>query len=184
MIAVFLANGFEEIEALGTVDILRRADLEVVTIGIGGSRAITGAHGMMVAADIDDVELKGPAELGVEAVVLPGGIPGATNLDKSPDVDRYLTYCAAEGKWIFAICAAPLVLGHRGLIDGKRVTCYPGYEGELGGAQYTGALVERDDRFITGKGPGATFDFAFTIVEALCGREKADELRDGMQCRS
>ena len=183
MIAVFLANGFEEIEALGTVDIFRRAGLEVTTIGIGGSRAITGAHGMMVAADIDDVELKDPAELGVEAVFLPGGIPGATNLALSDNVKRYLTYCSEGNRWIFAICAAPLVLGRQKLLEGKRVTCYPGYENELGGAIHTGALVEVDDHLITGKGPGATFDFAFAIVEHLCGKEKTDELKGAMQCR-
>lgn len=179
MVYVFLAPGFEEVEALAPVDILRRARAEVRTVGVGGP-VITGAHGIPVQCDITAAEAE---EKGLEMAILPGGMPGAANLEASAEVQRLLDHCAANGLWIGAICAAPFVLGHKGLLRGRRATCYPGFETELEGAEYTAALVEQDGRYITGKGPGAALEFGFRLAEALRGREIAAKLREAMQCR-
>ena len=179
MVAVFLADGFEEVEALAPVDILRRAGVEVCTVGVG-KKTITGSHGVPVVCDLLDADL----ELDhIEMMVLPGGMPGAANLEACPVVQGLMEHCAAYGKWIGAICAAPFVLGHAGLLRGKNATCYPGYEKELKGAKCSGALVERDGRIITGKGPGAALEFGFALAEALRGAATAAKLREAMQCR-
>lgn len=176
---VCLANGFEEIEALGTVDILRRAGLTVCTVGIGGT-AVTGSHGMTVTADLSEEKaLSGQPE----AVVLPGGLPGATNLDASRTVQTLLERTAAQGGVLAAICAAPLVLGHKGLLQGKRATCYPGFESELHGATPVPQAAVTDGSVITGNGPGALFPFALALVEKLVSPEKAAQLKEAMQCR-
>ena len=123
MIFLFLANGFEEVEALAPLDILRRAGKEVTTVGIGGS-LITGAHGITVRADTTDAELK---LHDIEAVILPGGMPGTSNLDASPVVDAALAAADKAGAYLCAICAAPMVLGRRGYLEGHRAICYPGF---------------------------------------------------------
>lgn len=179
MIAVFLANGFEEIEALATVDILRRAGLEVVTVGVGGA-TVTGAHGITVMADRPDTQ---PLTEPLEAVVLPGGIPGTPNLEASPVVQEQLDKAAAAGALLCAICAAPSILGHKGLLSGKRATCYPGYDTELIGARYTSDSVTVDGNVITAKGAGVSAEFALSIVAALVSPEKAAQLGAQMQCR-
>ncbi len=178
MVCVFLAAGFEEIEALTVVDVLRRADLEVRTVGVGG-RQVTGSHGIPVVADLEEQSLDFNR---VEMVVLPGGMPGAANLEKSPVVTGCLRDCSARGGWIAAICAAPSVLGHLGLLQGKKATCFPGYEGELAGAQVAAGPVCTDGRLITGNGPGAAMAFALEIVRLQKGEALAEELRRGMQC--
>lgn len=178
MIYVFLADGFEEIEALSVVDVLRRAELEVKTVGIG-SKTVKGSHSITVEADILDKEA---ASDDLEMIVLPGGMPGTLGLDKSPVVRSFVEYAASHDLWIAAICAAPSVLGHAGVIDGKNVTCYPGFESELSGANYTAAHVERDGKFITARGPGAALEFSLEIVKALCSEERAKILGASMQC--
>lgn len=178
MIYVFLAQGFEEIEALAVVDILRRAELEVVTVGIGG-RIVTGAHGIAVAADLLDQDL---VFKDLEMVVLPGGMPGTLNLEKSPVVQHAVDCAAAEGKWLCAICAAPSILGHKGLLEGKAATCFPGFESQLFGARYTGEPVTVDGLVITGKGPGAAIAFGLELVARLKGRERSNILGESMQC--
>ncbi len=180
MIYLFLANGFEEIEALTPVDMLRRAGLEVVTVGVGG-KVITGAHGIAVAADIttdEALELakKKPAEL----VVLPGGMPGAANLRADEAVKAIVTEAHANGKLVAAICAAPSVLVAWGLAKGKTVSVYPGFEDYTSGTSYSDAPVTVDGKLITAKGMGASLDFALELVAALHSREKADELRGGV----
>ena len=177
MIYVFLATGFEDVEALAPVDIMRRAGLQVETVSITGQQVVVSAHGVGVVTDrlIEDVDFS-PAEL----LFLPGGLPGATNLDACEPLREALRRHAAEGKLIAAICAAPLVLGHLGLLDGKRATCYPGFETELGQAQYTAALIEEDGPYITGKGPGAAFALGYAIVRRLAGAKVAEQLREGM----
>ena len=130
MIVLFLAEGFEEIEALSVVDILRRAELPVTTVGIGG-RTVTGAHGIPVTADRSDKEFEAQPLPPLTAVVLPGGMPGTRNLEKSPLVARTLDAAAAQGAWLCAICAAPSILGHKGLLHGRRAVCYPGFEDSL-----------------------------------------------------
>ncbi len=181
MVIVFLANGFEEIEALTTVDILRRAGLTVRTVGIGG-RTVTGSHGITVQADAaDDEPLPSYNEL--QAVILPGGLPGTTNLAASAVVTQCVTEAAGHGVLLCAICAAPSVLGNLGLLRSKQATCYPGYENQLLGATVSGASVATDDGVITAKGAGVTVAFALAIVSELLSPEKAQEIGDAMQCR-
>lgn len=176
-ICVFLAEGFEEVEALTPVDVLRRADLPVRTVSVTGTPVVRGAHGVAVTADAMFGEV---AEEDVEMIVLPGGLPGATNLDAHAGLDQLVRSFAEANRPLAAICAAPLVFGKRGLLRGKKATCYPGFEGCLEGADYTAALVESDGNFITGKGPGAAMAFSLAIVEKYCGAEKVEELKRGM----
>ena len=180
-IFVFLADGFEEIEALTPVDILRRAGLSVKTVSVMGDQVVAGAHGVPVMADMmfDEVNAED-----AEMILLPGGLPGATNLDAHQGLSQMIMDFAREEKPLAAICAAPLVFGNRGLLEGKKATCYPGFETYLKGAQYTAALVEKDGNFITGKGPGAAMEFAFAIVEKYCGMDKVNELKQGMMIQA
>ena len=176
-IFVFLAEGFEEIEALTPVDVLRRAGLSVQTVSIMDEQAVAGAHGVPVLADKMFAEIN-PED--AEMILLPGGLPGATNLDAHEGLSRMILEFADAEKPLAAICAAPLVLGNRGLLQSKKATCYPGFETYLQGAEYTAALVEQDGNIITGKGPGAAMEFAFAIVEKYCGIDKVNELKQGM----
>ena len=176
-IFVFLATGFEEIEALTPVDVLRRAGLNVQTVSVMNEQTVVGAHGIPVVADKMFAEIK-PED--AEMLLLPGGLPGATNLDEHAGLSELILKFAEAGKPLAAICAAPLVFGNRGLLDGKKATCYPGFETYLQGAEYTANLVEVDGNFITGKGPGAALEFAFVIVEKYCGAGKVEELKQGM----
>jgi 4-methyl-5(b-hydroxyethyl)-thiazole monophosphate biosynthesis len=180
-IFVFLADGFEEIEAITPIDVLRRAGLNVQTISVMEEQIVAGAHGIPVVADkmFADIHLED-----AEMLFLPGGLPGATNLDAHQGLSDMIMEFASEGKALAAICAAPLVFGNRGLLQGKKATCYPGFESYLTGAEYTAALVEIDGNFITAKGPGAAMDFAFAIVEKYCGIEKVNELKSGMMIKS
>ena len=177
MIYLFFATGTEEIEALATADILRRAGLDVEIVSITGERTVTGAHGIRVETDalLDDVEF-----FDADLLVLPGGMPGATNLADCATLNERIRDHVIVGRPVAAICAAPLVLGRLGMLQGKRATCYPRFEGELTGATYTGALVERDGQFITGKGPAAVFEFGYALVELLKDKATADALRQGM----
>lgn len=177
MIYLFLANGFEEIEAIATVDIIKRAGLKITTVGVGGSEII-GAHNIPVKSDICETELDFND---INMVILPGGMPGTTNLAKSEVVKDALIYCNANDKYISAICAAPSVLGKYGLLKNKNFTCYPGCEDGIDG-NYTKEKVTVDGKIITGIGPGATFDFAFKIVETLCGIDKVNSVKSAMQC--
>ncbi len=181
MIVLFLANGFEEIEALATVDVLRRAGLSVRTVGIGG-RTITGAHGITVQADCSDEEPL-PAVESLQAVVLPGGLPGTTNLAASTVVTDLVTEANRRGVLVCAICAAPSVLGQLGVLEGKKATCYPGYEAQLLGAEALSDSVVASDNCITAKGAGVTIAFALRIVAQLISPEKAREIGEAMQCR-
>ncbi len=177
-IYVFLANGFEEIEAVAPIDILRRAELPVKTVSTTGTLTVPGAHGIPVVADMLFEEVN---EREAEMLILPGGMsPGAADLDAHEGVDKLVRSFADADKPVSAICAAPFILGKRNLLRGRKATCYPGFESYLEGADYTAALVEVDGNFITGKGPGAAIDFAFAIVEKYCGCEKVKELKQGM----
>jgi len=177
MIYVFLATGFEDIEAIAPVDIMRRAGLEVQTVSITGERVVTSAHGVGITSDIllSDVDFSG-----AEMLVLPGGLPGSTNLDACQPLTAAIKRHFEAGGAIAAICAAPLVFGHLGLLQGRRATCYPGVEGELKGATYTAAIVEQDGNIITGKGPAAAFEFGYTIVDFFLGEGASMPLRQGM----
>ena len=172
MVVLFLANGFEEIEALTPLDLLRRAGVEVVTVGIDG-KAVTGSHGITVMADTDTLP-RGD----IDMVILPGGMPGASNLDASPMVAEALTKAQASGGYLAAICAAPMVLGHQGYLIGKRAVCFPGFEEELTGAVVDpDAFVVRDGHVITAKGMGAALDFGLALVAVLRDEQTALTLR-------
>lgn len=179
MIALFLADGFEEIEALSTVDVLRRSGLDVQTVGIGGRR-VRGAHGIEVEADIPDQEWTADE---LEAVVLPGGMPGTLHLEQSPVVQRAIDIAVERGLYLCAICAAPSILGHKGLLEGKRAVCFPGFEKDLKGARLESEPVTADGRFITARGAGVAVEFGLRIAAALASPEKADAVRKNMQCR-
>ena len=174
MIYVFLANGFEEIEALTPVDLLRRAGLEVKTVAVGGKdNKIVGAHRIGVCCDIKDTEFCDEAP---EVVILPGGMPGTTNLMDSEAVSFATVNTAACGGLVCAICAAPSIPGQMGLLKNKKATCFPGFEEYLDGATVVDERVVRDGNFITAKGMGCAAEFALAIIEALCGEEKAADV--------
>ena len=176
---VFLADGFEEIEALAPIDVMRRAGLSVTTVSVTDSLTVTGAHGIPVVADT----LFAQCDYADAALLfLPGGLPGATNLQAHTGLCQLLTAKASQpGVIISAICAAPLVLGGLGLLQGKQATCYPGFEDTMQGAHYTAAKVTVDGHIFTACGPGAAWELGFTFVEHFCGADKADALRSGMQ---
>ena len=177
MIYMFLANGFEEVEALCPLDLLRRAGLSVTTVGVGGDM-IVGAHGIAVQADIPDTMYRDSKP---EMVILPGGTPGTNHLDQSRTVESALRAASSNGAYLAAICAAPMVLGKRGYLEGKRATCFPGFEEFLAGAAATGESVVTDGRVITAKGMGVALEFGLALVAALCGDEKTAELRRTVQ---
>lgn len=179
MVYVFLANGFEEIEALATVDVLRRAGLNVTTVGIESTQ-IVGAHDITVTADLADCDVN---LADATAVVLPGGMPGTLNLEHSDTVQRAIDFACENNLILAAICAAPSILGHRGLLEGKCAVCYPGFESELKGAVLTEQSVVRDGNIITAKGAGVAIDFGLEIVKTLVSAETAKTLKDAMQCQ-
>lgn len=176
MFYVFFADGFEELEATAPVDILKRGGVEVLTAGVY-SRDVCGAHGIRYFTDItiDEVEL---TEL--DGVILPGGIPGTPNLDKSEKLHNILDFAFNNNRLICAICAAPSILGKAGFLYGKKATCYPGFEKSFKGGIYTGSKTEKDGNIITGAGAGAALDFAFEILAEVRGEEKASEVRKSM----
>lgn len=178
MVYVFLAEGFEEIEALGTVDILRRCEIDIKTVAITESLTVCGSHGISVNADIVKEDIK---EDEIDALILPGGLPGADNLEQCPFVTNLLKKKAADGKIIAAICAAPKVLGVLGLLSGVKATCYPGYEARLVGAVTKHKDVVSDKNFITSKGAGTTHLFAAEIATALGKKIQARRVIKAMQ---
>lgn len=177
MIYLFLAPGFEEIEALGTVDILRRLGLDLQMVSLSEQLTVTGAHGVSVVADIPLSQVR-PERAG--AMVLPGGMPGAKNLDSCPQLRSLLLDVYERAGLLCAICAAPMVLGHLDLLQGRRATCYPGFQSELLGADYTAARVEEHGGIITAAGPGATAAFALAIARHFCAQADLDNLSEGM----
>lgn len=180
MVYVFLAEGFEEVEALAPVDILRRSGIEVKTVGIN-SNIIRGSHSIPVITDLDINEIE-PDE-SVEMIVLPGGMPGTLNLEANDKVLSFIDYCFENDIYISAICAAPSILGHKGILKGKKATCFPGFESELSGAEVTEELVVNDGKITTAKGAGAAVKFGLTLISILAGKEKADALEASLQCK-
>ncbi len=175
MVYMFLANGFEETEAIVPLDLLIRAGADIKTVAVGcDGRRVVGAHGIAVEADItcDGIELDN-----IEMVILPGGMPGATNLDESKTVDRVLAHANENGAYLAAICAAPMILGKRGYLRGKRAVCYPGFEEYLEGAAVIPAKVVRDGKVICAIGMGAAPEFGLELVTALYGEDKAEQLK-------
>lgn len=173
MIYVFLADGFEETEATAPIDLLRRARKDVKTVGVTG-KTVVSSHGIPYVSDIltDDISLDSELEM----IVLPGGLQGTKNLEENEAVGKAIDFCVKNGRFVSAICAAPTILGKRGLLDGKKATCYGGMEDDLKGAEYLEVPAVRDGIFITGRGAGASVDFALLLVEALTSKEEADSL--------
>ena len=161
---VFLATGFEEVEAIGTIDILRRGGIETVTVSVTDDQTVTGVHGIPVIADelFENIDCST-----ADALVLPGGGPGSVMLNQHAGVRQALVEAYEKGQLIAAICASPRVFGSLGLLNGKRVTCYPGIEPELTGAILLNDPVVTDQNIITGRGPGLVFDFALAILTYL-----------------
>ncbi len=172
-VLVPLLEGFEEIEAVTIIDVLRRAELEVLIAG-AAKGPVTGAHGVALIADHSLAQIDAAS---LAMIALPGGMPGAANLAKSAVVQRLIKDLAEGERFTCAICAGPIALAAAGVLEGKRATCYPGYESQLEGAHWEESRVVVDGRVITSRGPGTAADFALALVEALVGPEVASEQR-------
>jgi 4-methyl-5(b-hydroxyethyl)-thiazole monophosphate biosynthesis len=172
---VFLADGFEEVEAVTPVDYLRRAGIEVTTVSIGGNKTVTGAHGLPVIADSLITEL--PAGTAWDILVCPGGMPGASNIAASAPACALLKAQAAAGRWIAAICASPaVVLSPLGILQGRQFTCFPGMEDKIGGAHWSADSVVIDGNIITSRGPGTAGLFAAAIIGVVLTQREADRV--------
>lgn len=178
MVYLFLAEGFEEIEALTVVDLLRRAQIEITTVSITGAKKVTGSHEISVEADaaFKDVNYNE-----AEMLVLPGGMPGTKHLLEHKELVQLLKEFHGQNKHIAAICAAPSVLGVNGLLKGKKATCYPGFEDKLIEAVYTGSKIEEDGNIITSKGMGTAIDFSLKIIERLKDKTLANKIAASIQ---
>ncbi len=177
MVYEFLATGFEEVEALAPVDILRRGGVEIKTVSITGQLIVESAHGVGIRADVlfEDID-----PTSADLLMLPGGLPGATNLNEHEGLRRALMAQNERGGRIAAICAAPLVLGGLGLLEGKKATCYPGFEKYMTGATYTADLCTVDGNITTGRGPAAVLPYSYALLEQFVGAEATKQVRDGM----
>lgn len=176
MVYIILGTGFEDIEAVAPCDILRRGGVEVQLAGIGGLE-ITGSNGVTVKADLTVEELDLDA---MEMIVLPGGMGGVHSILGSETALNAVRYAYENGRYVAAICAAPMVLAKLGITEGRRAVCYPGLEPEMGGAQMQDAAAVRDGRLLTGRGPGAALDFGLLLLETLKDAETAGRVRSGM----
>ncbi len=176
-VIVFLAEGFEEVEALTTVDLLRRVNAQVVMMSITADKAVCGAHDIVVDADIifDEGEIED-----ADAIVLPGGMPGTLNLKNHAGVEKAVLRFNKEGRLVCAICAAPMILGELGLLRGKKACCYPGMEGYLLEAKVEKGPASVDGSIITGVGVGGAIRFALEIVKYLFDEETAAELKESV----
>ena len=196
MIYLFLAPGFEEVEALAPLDLLRRAGEEVTTVAVttpagivATERAVTGSHRITVIADMSEADFLQhmDASMPIRAVILPGGMPGAAHLDASPMVDETLRLAAEQGACLAAICAAPMVLGKRGYLSGRRATCFPGFEDKLTGATVGGFVVRDESReggnfvTVTARGMGVAQEFGLELVSLLVSPKTAGEIRAAIQ---
>lgn len=176
MIYIFLANGFEEIEGVAPFDILKRAKIDVKTVGVG-SDLTTAASGLTVKTDMTDKEITFE---GLKGIVLPGGMPGTTNLENNENVIKCIDFCIENHLMIGAICAAPSILGKKGLLSGKEACCYPGFEKYLEGAKISSEAVTVCDNIITANGPGSAMKFGFALVEYLRSKKSVEVLKNGM----
>jgi 4-methyl-5(b-hydroxyethyl)-thiazole monophosphate biosynthesis len=176
-IIVHLAEGFEEIEAITITDVLRRAGLNVITVSVTGNYMVKGAHNIAIKADFlfEEVDYtKG------KMIILPGGMPGSKNLNDHEGLKAHITEYQKDGKYLGAICAAPIVFGNIGILKGKKAVCYPGYESHLMGAKIDTVPYIVDGKIITGRGVGAALEFSLEIVRILVGEERAIQLRKAM----
>lgn len=177
VVYVFLADGFEEIEALTVVDLLRRASVEISMVSITGNLQVTGAHNIIVSADMlfDEADFSD-----ADLLVLPGGMPGTTGLMEHEGLDKLLRNFNKEKKNIAAICAAPSVLGGKGILSGKCATCYPGFENKLTGSTVINNDVVEDGNIITSKGLGTAIDFSLSIIRKLLDENTAEKIADSI----
>lgn len=175
---IFLADGFEEVEGLTVVDLLRRAGIEISMVSVTGVKVITGSHNIKIAADqlFEETDFSD-----AKMLILPGGMPGTKHLGEHAKLIELLKEFNKKGIYIAAICAAPSVIGVNNILHGLRVTSYPGYEDKLLGATYTGNKVEKDSNIITSKGLGTAIDFSLFIVETLLNKETADKIAASIQ---
>lgn len=176
-VSIFLAEGFEEVEALTPADVLRRAGAEVTLVAVGGKREVAGSHGIIITADrlFEDMDFAD-----MELLLLPGGMPGTLHLKEcSPLVELLKEFCR-KGKKVAAICAAPTVLGEAGLLKGRKATCYPGCEDGLKGAEVLTDRVVIDGNITTSRGVGTAIPFALSLTAQLFDQNKADEIRESI----
>lgn len=177
---VFLADGFEDVEALIPVDVLRRGGVDLVTVSVmDGSQVVESAHGVQMVADalFEDCDFSD-----ADLLLLPGGMPGASNLYAHEGLRQAVLAQNKAGRLVAAICAAPaVVLGQLGILRGKHATCYPGFEGQLDGAEYTGELCTVDGNIITGEGPAAAFPFAYQLLSMLVDEQTSRQIAVGMR---
>ncbi|MEE0897891.1 MAG: DJ-1 family glyoxalase III [Acutalibacteraceae bacterium] len=178
MVYLFLADGFEECEALCPLDILRRGGIEIKTVGVG-KEYITGTHGITVKADILESQIV--LDENLEGVILPGGMPGTNNLEQSETVKQAVTFANEKERLVCAICAAPKILGGMGLLEDKNAVCFPGFENDLMGAILASDSVVQNGNIITAKGVGVAFEFGFKILENLTDKNTVADLRKKMQ---
>lgn len=176
-IAVFFAEGFEEIEALTVVDLCRRAGIDTQMVSVAGQQAVTGSHKIAVAMDegFRDVDFTQ-----LDMIVLPGGMPGTKNLEAHEGLMEQVDAFYAAGKGVAAICAAPSILGHRGILKGRKACSYPGFEKDLEGANVVYDSVAVSDHVITSRGMGCAIDFSLAIIEALCGKDAAEKMAEAI----
>ncbi len=179
MVYVFLADGFEIIEALAPVDMLTRAKIDVKTVGVTG-KVVTSSCGIPVTADITIDEFN---YCNVDAIVLPGGMPGTLNLENNAAVQNAINKATESDTLLCAICAAPSILGHKGLLNGREAICFPGFEDALEGAAISDKYVVRDGNYITARGAGVCIEFGLEIVKALKGGDTANNVRETIQCQ-
>ena len=180
MIYCFLADGFEEMEALCPVDILRRGECELLTVGVG-EEIITGSHGISVCADITAAEIV--LDDSLDMIILPGGMPGTLNLEKNLYVQKAIDFCAENNKYITAICAAPSIRGHKGLLKDRSAICFPGFEEQLNCKKLSDDYVCADGNIITAKGAGVAQEFGLKLLEKLKGKSASDKVKASIQCR-
>lgn len=172
-LAIFLAPGYEEIEALTVVDICRRGGLDIDMVSIAEDRVVQGSHGIAVKAD----RLFHEADFEeYDMLILPGGMPGTKSLEAHSGLMEKLDAFYGAGKYIGAICAAPSIFGHRGFLKGRRACCYPSFESHLDGAEVTANPVEISDHVVTSRGMGTAIDFSLAILSLFCGRDKAEDM--------
>lgn len=179
MLYMFFANGFEEVEAIATLDVIRRAGIEIMSVGVG-CETITGSHNVSVVCDTTTDKIK--YDESVRGIILPGGMPGTTNLMNNSVVNDFIDKCFENEKIICAICAAPMILGRKGLLKGVEAVCFPGFENELEGAVISDKFVCKSNKFITAKGMGSAIDFGLEIVAEFTDADTAEKLRSTLQC--
>lgn len=179
MIYVFLAQGFEETEAITPIDMLRRAEKKVITVGIGDN-IIVSSHGIPVVTDT--IAQEAPLTDELEMIILPGGMPGTLNLEKSEYVQAAIDFCMEKNITIGAICAAPSILGHKGILKGKKAVCYSGFEAQLEGADVGTEAVAVDGNIVTSRGAGTAMKFALALVEKAVSKAESDRQFKAVMC--